>query len=122
MQPPTEGTDVDESPPSASNKPTLAQKATENRINPSHHLWSCQLFNMPVKCKNAGKVIPALTVYGTGFLWSFTKGFYVWNYKEGMSPLWSRKNKNELSTAKRSSKEKYFSWGLTEPYERSTTQ
>lgn len=53
------------------------KKSEKTRQNPSHHPWSCQLFNVPVKCKNAGKVIPALTVYGTGFLWSSTKGFYI---------------------------------------------
>lgn len=59
------------------------KKPEKTKLNPFHHSWSCQLFNVPVRCKNAGEVIPALTDYGTGFLWSFTKCFIFRTTRRG---------------------------------------
>lgn len=81
---------------------------------------------MPVRCNNAGKIITALIVCGTGFLWSFTREVLYLELQgdESTVPPMEWNEKNKLYTVKRSAEEKYFSWDLTKPHgtETNTTQ
>lgn len=68
---------------------------------------------MPVRCNNTGKIITALIVCGTGFLWSFTREVLYLELQgdESTVPNMERNEKNQALHCKEKCRREIFQLG-----------